>query len=133
MNIKPCPFCGMSEQDQSITGNGQAVVVRRYPGGFRVECDGCCCMGPWHHQMQDAIESWNLRADVQPTDEPQHCLVCNGVGGHEEGCHGTSAYDELRDLAGRLAKALVFHASKLDPARSDDVTLTADAQKAGLM
>jgi hypothetical protein len=25
------------------------------------------------------------------------CLVCNGLGGHEEDCRGTSAYDELRE------------------------------------
>jgi hypothetical protein len=30
------------------------------------------------------------------------CLVCNGIGGHEEGCRGTSAYDELREAILRL-------------------------------
>lgn len=32
-----------------------------------------------------------------PNDQDQRCLVCNGLGGHEEGCRGTSAYDELRE------------------------------------
>lgn len=27
----------------------------------------------------------------------KRCLVCNGLGGHEEGCRGTSEYDELRE------------------------------------
>ncbi len=34
---------------------------------------------------------------ANPESEEPVCLVCNGVGGHEEGCHGTSAYHRLFD------------------------------------
>lgn len=45
------------------------------------------------------------------TDSEAHyrCLVCNGVGGHMEGCPGTSAYDELRDALSRLLNVIETH------------------------
>lgn len=64
MKIKHCPFCGKSDKDTISPEMGEtpAVALHNYPGGFRVECETCGCMGPWHHDHVKAIESWNRRA-----------------------------------------------------------------------
>jgi len=50
-DIKNCPFCKSTK-----------VVVRAYPWGDCVECDGCNCQGPPAIKDKEmVIELWNQR------------------------------------------------------------------------
>ena len=62
--LSPCPFCGLTDTDiinPDNMGKVAAVAMHSYPHGYRVECEGCCCNGPWHHQRSEAIAAWNRR------------------------------------------------------------------------
>lgn len=61
--LAPCPFCGLTDKDTVSPDMGlvPAVAMHSYPQGYRVECEGCCCNGPWHHQHAEAIAAWNRR------------------------------------------------------------------------
>lgn len=98
--------------------------------------DGC--------RIQNAV---TLAASRLSVPEETRCLVCNGVGGHEEGCRGTSAYDERgvlleksnaeaarwRGIANRLADALAGELMpQWEPARLDAIAL-ARSVKEGLL
>ncbi len=63
--LAPCPFCGLTDKDTVSPDMGlvPAVALHHYPQGYRVECEGCCCNGPWHHQHAAAVASWNRRPD----------------------------------------------------------------------
>ena len=61
--LLPCPFCGLTDTISPDMGETPAVSMHSYPGGYRVECEGCVCMGPWHHQHIDALAAWNRRQD----------------------------------------------------------------------
>lgn len=54
--LKPCPFCGIS--DQYIT---KKILV----GGtslYRVECGYCLACGPWSCRDDRAAAEWNERS-----------------------------------------------------------------------
>lgn len=38
----------------------------------------------------------------------KRCLVCNGLGGHEDGCRGTAAYDEITALLIKAETLLIL-------------------------
>jgi Lar family restriction alleviation protein len=61
--LKACPFCGLTDIDTISPDMGEtpAVSMHSYPGGFRVECEGCGCNGPWHHDHQAALDAWDSR------------------------------------------------------------------------
>ena len=50
--LKPCPFCGHTEQ-----GLGTDDGYRWY----FVECSGCGARGPEERGMKTPVESWNKR------------------------------------------------------------------------
>ena len=67
VNLSPCPFCGLTDQDAIAPeiapdmGQAPAVAMHSYPGGHRIECEGCDCNGPWRHYPAEAITAWNNR------------------------------------------------------------------------
>jgi Lar family restriction alleviation protein len=72
-SLLPCPFCGLTDKD-TVPNMGlvPAVAIHSYPQGYRVECEGCGCDGPWHHQHSEAIAVWNRRPNV-----PAHTTSSN--------------------------------------------------------
>ena len=73
--LKFCPFCGLTDIDTISPDMGEtpAVSMHSYPGGFRVECEGCGCNGPWHHDHQAALDAWDYRHNdpvlARPNDD----------------------------------------------------------------
>jgi Lar family restriction alleviation protein len=65
--LKHCPFCGLTDIDtiSPDMGENPAVSMHTYPGGFRVECEGCGCNGPWHHDHQAALDAWDSRHNAE--------------------------------------------------------------------
>ena len=64
-NYLPCPFCGLDDGDTvAAMGDLPAVALHSYPGVFRVECEGCGCMGPMHNDHTEASKAWNTRPEV---------------------------------------------------------------------
>ena len=64
--LLPCPFCGLTDRD-SVAPDAYipAVTSNSYPGGYRVECEGCGCNGPFHPQHAAALEAWNHRPNIK--------------------------------------------------------------------
>jgi Lar family restriction alleviation protein len=64
--LAPCPFCGLTDKDTVSHDMGRvaAVAMHSYPQGYRVECEGCFCNGPWHHNHPEAIVAWNRRPNI---------------------------------------------------------------------
>ncbi len=56
MELKPCPFCGCSN-----------AAVQQYQTGrstrYSVVCKDCWAMTNVHDTKEDAIATWNRRAD----------------------------------------------------------------------
>lgn len=49
--IKPCPFCGKDEGEDSYDEERNRII----------RCMNCGAVGPWAEQLSDAIEAWNER------------------------------------------------------------------------
>jgi hypothetical protein len=68
MNMKPCPFCGGTEDENNACQMAK-VVLRPFRSAidttaYRVEC-GCGAQGPGVHGHVAAVDAWNNRADGQ--------------------------------------------------------------------
>ncbi len=52
--LKPCPFCGSKN-----------IVIEGGPisGGFCATCNSCFAVGSWSHCEDEAIKTWNERAE----------------------------------------------------------------------
>ena len=57
--LKPCPFCGGLNLDDTCREQEQTGARRQY---FYVYCNLCQACGPTDFRQDDAIEQWNLRA-----------------------------------------------------------------------
>lgn len=55
IKLNPCPFCG-----------GKARFL--FEDSTWVYCEECGCEGGYYDTQEDAIEAWNIRADVPDTD-----------------------------------------------------------------
>lgn len=60
--LAPCPFCGLTDKD-SVAPDAYiaAISSHSYPGGYRVECEGCGCNGPLNPEHSAALTAWNNR------------------------------------------------------------------------
>lgn len=65
--LQHCPFCGLTDQDIINDEETPAISLHTYPGGYRVECEECACNGPWHHDLQAALDGWNSRSSTNKT------------------------------------------------------------------
>ena len=63
-DIKPCPFCGGTDFIEF------AYPYRRKPGlkGSYVQCKDCGAQSGRRETIDDAIEAWNSRKDVESND-----------------------------------------------------------------
>ena len=59
--LKPCPFCGESENVQFVSRKiGIAPVETNF---VNVECLQCGVSSRWTHSGREAAESWNRRSE----------------------------------------------------------------------
>jgi Lar family restriction alleviation protein len=72
--LKHCPFCGLTDQDTISPDMCEtpAVAMHSYPGGYRIECEGCGCKGPWHHDQQAALDAWGSRHNAKSESAARH-------------------------------------------------------------
>lgn len=57
MKLKPCPFCGYEKPALASTHTNFFAEM------FLVICDNCGCRGKQTKSKDDAVKSWNRRAD----------------------------------------------------------------------
>ena len=75
--LGPCPFCGTTaiETVSPDMCETPAIALHSYPNGYRVECESCCTMGPWHHNHEDALAAWNdHHSNLAKTPDGQSAL-----------------------------------------------------------
>jgi len=58
--LKPCPFCGSRNLDDTCREQEQTGARREY---FYVLCNICEACGPTDFNREKAIEQWNDRSD----------------------------------------------------------------------
>ena len=58
--LLPCPFCGCA-----AWMNSHGSIFHGGIMGHRVECQGeCHAMTCYWHSKEEALEAWNMRADL---------------------------------------------------------------------
>lgn len=58
--LKPCPFCGETEDFETKTASG----------GGCVQCQSCAAEGPWMAYSNEAAGRWNKRSHGEWRNEP---------------------------------------------------------------
>lgn len=60
--MNPCPFCGYKDE----------LTVRSSDAGWYVYCRSCVALGPHRQFVQDAVDDWNSRQEVEQIEGGVH-------------------------------------------------------------
>lgn len=63
-NLKPCPFCGATENGTVPADTVKVIFNEKADfgkGAYQVICYGCLTNGHVYHHKQRAINAWNKR------------------------------------------------------------------------
>lgn len=63
LELKPCPFCGESEPVRMMVRAGKDGWRNRYFILCEYDNGGCGASSGWYHSKEEALESWNRRAE----------------------------------------------------------------------
>lgn len=74
MNLKPCPFCGASEENMAVWAGDPLDGI---PGMiYQISCYRCGCDGPPSSSKRSAVTIWNARPSVDGTP-PKYMQLLN--------------------------------------------------------